>query len=273
MRTIGTFVAYLAFGLALSPFASAGPSATLTSRADGDLTNPQGAPIKSPNAVYGHPVPRTNAERFRRGLGPAPPKRRNNRSPLKARSSPTPCTVTTGVISVVQDSTNGYLTSTANSFGEYGFTTSLDSALRVSLCPTDDSPFVITPLNGPFLSFPYLGFVTGFANTDPDLKAGSANYAYLTGTILTAAHATPAELPNAFTAASGVAESIESSVWSMDVNGVLSAAWVNRDGSSQTYSLYYVPSSAAFALVGDYNAFSSNFGAAFLATFALVADS
>lgn len=67
-------------------------------------------------------------------------------SPLKARSSPTPCTVTTGVISVVQDSTNGYLTSTANSFGEYGFTTSLDSALRVSLCPTDDSPFVITPL-------------------------------------------------------------------------------------------------------------------------------
>ncbi|KAI9065001.1 hypothetical protein FKP32DRAFT_1568776, partial [Trametes sanguinea] len=113
--------------------------------------------------------------------------------------------------------------------------------------------------------YPFLGGVVGFANSDDNLRPGSSNYVYIAGTSSVPA-GPPQPAPNAFTAASGLAEDVESTFWTLtDGSGALVPTWLNTDGTPAPEpgtTLVYVPSGDAFALVGDLAAFEAQFGPA-----------
>ncbi|OSD00535.1 hypothetical protein PYCCODRAFT_1371041 [Trametes coccinea BRFM310] len=216
----------------------------------------------------------TNAQRLARGLPPRSPRlnTRRNRA-LAARQSATPCTFSqpTGIIRVSSandNSLNGYISSTANSFGEYTVTTDASQALSVAIqrCNSASGPFDMTALNGALSSqYPYVGLVNGFASTDDNIRAGSYNYAYIAGTTIPAG--SPAEaVPNAYSGATGSVKDAESAIWTLDDSDpnhiVLTPRWVNTDGSQATTQLVYSPGAGALAVVGDAAVFASNFGTA-----------
>ncbi|EJF62080.1 hypothetical protein DICSQDRAFT_146821 [Dichomitus squalens LYAD-421 SS1] len=212
-------------------------------------------------------VPLTNAQRLARGLPPNPPRRRSRTArALQPRQSST-CVAQTGTIAV---STGGYLSATATSYGEYSSTTDVSQALLVSFCvdTTVGTTFDLQTLNG-LSAYPYLGAVQGFADRSRDLAAGSFNYYYIAGTEQTArGPAVPGV--NSFSAAAGVAEAVESNIWTLTDTNELVPSFVNSDGTAVTPSIVYVSSSNAFAITSDVGAFTSNFGAAQPVTFTFV---
>lgn len=257
---------------------SATPAATSTSKRD--LTNPLSAiltPISQLLSAPAAPVKRlTNADRIARGLSPNKPNfaRRHG---AKARRSAAPCVPVTGVIGVQIQQGDGTVRSTflgsPNSFGEFQPTDDQTSAVTLSVCTSDPASTIdIQTAFGGFPNFPFLAFVTGFANTSPDFASGSYNYAYLAASSQTPAGSSAVTQPNSFSAAAGVPEGVETNIWHLDTaSGALTPSWVNTDGSSATITLLYVPSSNAFAITGDAGAFGSNFGTGNPATFSFIA--
>ncbi|OJT15404.1 hypothetical protein TRAPUB_8033 [Trametes pubescens] len=216
----------------------------------------------------------TNGQRLARGLPPRSPAFNTRRRALAPRQSASPCALSqaTGTIRVAD--TNGavlgYVSSSANEYGEYSLATDAAGALSVALrrCDSNDSPFDIEALNG-LSTYPYLGGVVGFANTDDNLRAGSFNYVYIAGTSQVA-HGPAQSAPNAFSAAAGTPKDVESAVWTLSGADALAFNWVNTDGSAAAGTLVYVPSSAAFTYTGDLAAFVATFGPATAVTFTFV---
>jgi hypothetical protein len=164
----------------------------------------------------------------------------------------------------------GFVSNVWNDFGEYGVTTNANQRLLVSF-PVSPQ-FSITAVNGPDSQFPYVGAIQGFASTSPDLGVGSRNYVYVGGTVETPVGATPAVLPNAYTNATGIPQTVESAIWSLSASNEFTAQWVNSDGTKPaTYSMYYTPESALF-LTGDPSAWRSTLVPAVTLTFILVDD-
>ncbi len=169
------------------------------------------------------------------------------------------CTVT-GTVQITDTSSNtsiGFVSNVWNSFGEYVSTTTPSQYLSVSV-PVGNAVDV-TALNGPNATFPQVGGIQGFASTSANLGAGSFNYAYLGGTTHTAPGATPTSGPNSFTAATGIPETFESSIWSLGGTGSLTPQWVNTDASSPATHLVVI--TGILVLTGDTTAFGSTFGA------------
>ncbi|KAK7678971.1 hypothetical protein QCA50_017914 [Cerrena zonata] len=205
----------------------------------------------------------TNAQRMARGLPPKKP-RFNHARRLVARQSATPCVPLAGIIGVALDGapSTGYLASALNAFGEFQYTQNLNEALEVSICFTEGPVFDIKPTNGGNPTYPFLGAVTGFANSDSNLSPSNFNYVYLAGTTQTPAGSTPQRQANAFSAAAGVPEDVESAIWSINTaTNVLSSNWVNTDGSVPAQTIRFIASSNAFAVTGSVAQFESNFGA------------
>jgi hypothetical protein len=123
------------------------------------------------------------------------------------------------------------------------FSAHLASATSISILPT----------NPPNATDPYFGGIVGFFDTSNDLGAGSANYAYLGGTSFTAAGAPPTAGGNTFTVASGFAEDIESSIWTVDASDNLTPHWVNTNLSTPATSV--VLSQGVLVLTGDVSTF------------------
>ncbi|KZT22496.1 hypothetical protein NEOLEDRAFT_651687 [Neolentinus lepideus HHB14362 ss-1] len=174
----------------------------------------------------------------------------------------------------------GYLSATANSYGEYGLTSDASAAMRISFGTSSCASSAVYPelditaQNG-LTTYPLTGFITGFSNTDNNLYSGSFNYAYFGGVATETPAGSPAITePNSFSAASGVSRAVESAVWSWSTStNALTPQWINTDGSFPTNYLVYVPSSVAFALLGDVTAFSSNFVNVQVVTFTFVPSS
>jgi hypothetical protein len=146
-----------------------------------------------------------------------------------------------------------------NDFGEYVVTADSTSQLVVTFDPSI-SPFSMTEVNASGFADdpdPYLGGITGFASTS-DFGPGSVNYSYLGGTTATAAKAAPTAGPNSFTAATGIPENIESTIWSLTNGNVLLPQWINTDLSMP--STYVVDSGGVLALTGDPTQFINVFG-------------
>ncbi|KAH9926339.1 hypothetical protein B0H21DRAFT_826576 [Amylocystis lapponica] len=217
--------------------------------------------------------PMTNAKRMARGLPPNRPRFQIYGSHLEPRMSdvPNPCPPVTGYIQVGGLGTATYVSRTPNAFGEYGTTTDISAALSVQYTSCDStSPFDLVALNG-IADYPYFGAISGFSDATPNLSASSPNYFYLGGTVHTAPGAPPAIGGNSFTAATGTSESIESAIWTLDSSsGVLTAHWVNPDGSNPASSIMYVASSAAFAVTGSITSFELHFGEAEAVTLTFV---
>lgn len=156
----------------------------------------------------------TNGQRLARGLPPRSPAFNTRRRALAPRQSATPCALSqaTGTIRVADanGAVLGYVSASANTFGEYSLATDAAAALSVVLrrCDSNDSPFDIETLVRPLFchalkyrlsiavhqngvsAYPYLGGVVGFANTDDNLRSGSFNYVYIAGTSQGPYHAT-----------------------------------------------------------------------------------
>jgi hypothetical protein len=106
-----------------------------------------------------------------------------------------------------------------------------------------------TGFSGDSDPYPYIGGILGFTSSGSDFATGSYDYAVIGATTATAVHATPATGPNAFTAATGIPEPIQSAIWSLSNGNILTAQWVNSDSS--TPKTYIVDSSGILALTGD----------------------
>ncbi|KAF5328325.1 hypothetical protein D9619_013353 [Psilocybe cf. subviscida] len=217
----------------------------------------------------------TNAERLVVGLPPLPPRRRGSRTSHAARAGPSPGGSTThGYIAAKKAGTDtlfGYVKRDYNVFGENGLTNPaatpgnpLAGALKVILPAESDrtGPFNLEIEDPAQATYPLLGFMTGFANTSPNLAPGSFNYLYLGGVQETPAYSPPVNQPNSFTGATSIDVSTESAIWNYDAaTGRLTPHWINEDGSiPAVYYCYYAPDEVVIA-TGDMGQFEANFGA------------
>ena len=178
--------------------------------------------------------------------------------------------VQTGYVAITDASTAanlGWVSRTLNTYGEYVVTTDTADRLQVSYDDTS-APFPIQILDSGSASYPWLGAVQGFSNTDADLGAGSFNYAVLGGVNMTAPGATPALRDNTVTESSGIPSATEASIWSHGTASPLAAQWVNTDGSRPETNT--VLADGLLVLTGDAAAFTDQYGPAILASLALV---
>ncbi|OJT08766.1 hypothetical protein TRAPUB_336, partial [Trametes pubescens] len=183
----------------------------------------------------------------------------NGHASREASRRAAPCGTRAAVTYTTQGSVLGWVSSTANSYGEYGLTGDVLSALSVvlNLCDSNSSPFDITTANG-LSAFPYFGGVIGFSSSGDDLHSGSFNYVYIAGTSQVTRG--PAQSgPNMFTAASGTHKDIESAMWTLSSTNALVFNWVNDDGSTAPGMLVYASSANAFAYTGDLAVFRIRF--------------
>lgn len=123
------------------------------------------------------------------------------------------------------------------------------------------SPVSITTTNGPNAAYPFFGGIVGFSSTSDNIGPGSYNYVYIGGTTFTSPGAVPTAGANSFTAATGINEDIESSIWSISASNILSAQWVNTNSSSPATFMTLVQSQHILALTGDLTTFTNAFGA------------
>ena len=169
----------------------------------------------------------------------------------------TPCTGTVKVTDTDNNTVLGYVSTQWNSFGEYGVTNDPSQYLTVSFDP-GSAPFDITATNGPNASDPLVVGIQGYSSTNANLGPGSSNYAYLGGGTATPANSPALNQPNSFTAATGISEGIESSIWSLGAGNQLLPQWVNTDSS--TPATYLVLTQGVLVMTGDTSAFENTFG-------------
>ncbi|GJE94548.1 hypothetical protein PsYK624_107180 [Phanerochaete sordida] len=211
----------------------------------------------------------SNAERMARGLPPNPPQRRDGR--LVARVSPTPiganspaptpqagsatCTPRSGIIEItaVDGSIAGYLANVTTQFGQYGFSSNKADAIQVT-AHCDGDRFDLTTSDP---NYPYLGGITGLQSITADLLPGSSNYAYFGGVTPTLPGKPACSQDSSFTKLTNIANTVESSIWSMDdVTGLLTPHWVGTNGDEQTTYLAFIQDLNILWFVGDVQEFS-----------------
>ncbi|KAF6755363.1 hypothetical protein DFP72DRAFT_896588 [Ephemerocybe angulata] len=222
----------------------------------------------------------TNAERMKRGMGPARPSkfsdgsvtRREPSSTPTSPSNPEPTDVPTttpgsGVIRIHDPSSSSttlyWVSKDLNNFGEYGRTDDISKALTVTL-GSDSGTFSIrtpSPACGCVSDLPFLGGIMGFATSGGDLKSSSADYAYLGATVETANGSPAVSGDNSFTRATGISKSIESSIWSISSDNSLTATWINADGAMVDAHILYYAADNVLSLTADPVSFVNNFGA------------
>jgi hypothetical protein len=209
----------------------------------------------------------TNAKRLAQGLPPRSPHRRIARG-AKPSSKPPTTKIATGYIQASNPQKNkivGYVASKLNPFGEYGYTTTSKSeALKVQFTYDTSAPSTmdISILSGSHpASTPFFGAIQGFSSTSPNIYPGSANYLFLGPTAPTAEDAKPAQHPNAFTTATGIAEDVESWVWEFHPStSTITAKYTNSDGSHPRTDIVLAPGEDVFALTADIAKFRSTYG-------------
>jgi hypothetical protein len=260
LSTLFPFVALITSVLAISlPI-----SEECASEPGAEICGSQILPSPTVNVDVVERAPSTNAERFARGLPPAPPRRRHNHhSPSRTHTcspSPLPPVTYRGVIQVF-DGLNSLGFLADNTYYTPFLTPDLASAYVVSFTlPNGATTGSTLDLTAQVKTFTLLGVSQGRDNTSPDFAPGSFNYGYIGGTTHTAPNATPQSVSSFFADSTGLAKPSESAVWSVDLTtGALTVQWVNTDGSKPTTFTFV---QANFAYVGgDPDAFHSRFPA------------
>ncbi|RPD53846.1 hypothetical protein L227DRAFT_377323 [Lentinus tigrinus ALCF2SS1-6] len=228
------------------------------------------SPRPSPRPSH-HPSPRPrNTPSSRPSPKPSP---RPSHKPSPRPSSSPACVAKTGYIEAkVEGQATGYVSMNTNVYGEYEFTTDASEALSVSLsyCADKKDTFDIMTLNGA-ADFDYLGFITGSSNhgTKRDLDQGSYNYAYLGG-VHKERRGPAVRADNTFTCATGLKESVESNVWSVNGDKYLSVSWVNTDKSTPCVTVLYFSDDNNFVITADPEKYMKTFGGGEITTFKFV---
>ncbi|KAH6916718.1 hypothetical protein BKA70DRAFT_1090717 [Coprinopsis sp. MPI-PUGE-AT-0042] len=176
----------------------------------------------------------SNGERLRRGLSPKSPRYAHTPTRAQAAQSAAASPVSrTGYFKIVKadNSDAGFVSKSFNIFGDYGLTDNVEDALPISFLHAsgDSSLFDISNRNSEQLSaYPFIGFTNGFASDSETFSKGSINYAFMTGVSLGRTDSKP----NSFSAATGIPELSQSTVWKFDAgSNELSVEWANPDAS------------------------------------------
>ena len=119
------------------------------------------------------------------------------------------------------------------------------TALNVQI-DTASSPFSILELNPP-LSNHFFGAVGGAGGFN--FASGQIGYAYVSGTALVPAGSIPTSASQDLQVL-GYNGTVESTIWSL-TGDVLSAQWINTDGSIHPAQTFYDPSVDFLGIVGD----------------------
>lgn len=197
----------------------------------------------------------SNAKRLALGLPLNKPHRRTPTSDRPVHPSAVPPATLRGHILVTDTEKGiplGYISSTTNDVGEFGFLRpTVAGALELSFKHDGaDAPSEIDLLaiNSPF-PFPYFGGILDSGS--PKLGHG-AKYIGLGSIDKTSPGSRPAKVSNSYTASTGEEKLSESAIWAYDpFTRELSARWINTYGSSPATSLAYVPGLSALVLVDD----------------------
>ncbi|KAJ7104932.1 hypothetical protein C8R44DRAFT_858714 [Mycena epipterygia] len=207
--------------------------------------------------VAPHPKKETNADRFRRGLGPLPPTRRD-RNKLSSRASAVPCTRLSNNVGRIQirrlaGDKIGFVGDRYNDDDAYRVR-ARRAALSVTVPPV--TPFGgaidLIAVNPPDSSNPYFGAVSnGLGN----LGAEEAGFAYLSGI----SNSVRSNSPPSFNAGTSLTLNghggVETQIWTMNCQThEITAQWINADGSQPPTTIFYDPRGKFLGLTGNLGA-------------------
>ncbi|KAJ7473688.1 hypothetical protein B0H11DRAFT_2282541 [Mycena galericulata] len=210
-------------------------------------------------------VPRkeTNAERFRRGLGPLPPVRRDRKKP-RARPSSTPCTPLSNNVGMLQirrlsdGDKIGYVSASFNADNAYTLVGSPAGALHLTVPPAALSGEAINLIaaDPPDSRNPYFGGVDSGSGA---LVEGEAGFVYLSGTSGVRGNSPPSSSAGTSLTNSINHGGVESQIWTLDCQTKqVTAQWTNSDNSHPpTITIFYDPVLDFLGLTADLQALNS----------------
>ncbi|KAF7355927.1 hypothetical protein MVEN_00921800 [Mycena venus] len=203
--------------------------------------------------MVSHSNRETNADRFRRGLGPLPPKRRD-RSNIQPRASAVPCVQLSNNIGMLQirrlsdGKRIGYIGTRFNRENAYTICRRPRAALRVAVPPVTplggainliaaNAPDSGTPVSRSSRRWPRIAILSGTsgvrANSPPTLSAGTS--------LTLRGHG-----------------GVESQIWIMNCQThQVTAQWINPDGARPRTTIFYDPARNLLGLTGDLQAFNT----------------
>jgi hypothetical protein len=150
----------------------------------------------------------------------------------------------------------GYVSDAYDGQNTFTYTTNMAQALTVEFDSSASAPFSITTLNPPG-SNTYFGAVGGSGGYH--FASGNSGYAYLSDTSLVAAGSHPSGSATNDIQSLGYNAPSESTIWSRSGN-VLTAQWVNSDGSQNPTQTIYDPVVDYLAITGDLTTYNNAFG-------------
>ncbi|KAJ7640046.1 hypothetical protein DFH06DRAFT_1334957 [Mycena polygramma] len=203
-----------------------------------------------------HQERETNAERFRRGLGPLPPTRRD-RNDLSPRASAAPCTRLSNNVGTLQvrrvsdGNTIGYLSKHLNRENAYTVHKGPGDALRFTVPPATPFGKAINLIAaGAPPGFEYLGAVE---DGQGNLGSGEAAVAILAATM-------QGTRPPSFSAGTSLTldglGGIETQIWKLNcLTRQILAQWTNSDSSQPVITIFFDEVRDLLALTGDLEAY------------------
>ncbi|KAF7369863.1 hypothetical protein MSAN_00615300 [Mycena sanguinolenta] len=211
------------------------------------------------------PHKETNADRFRRGLGPLPPTRREHNN-LNPHASTVPCTRLSSNIGTLQirrlsdGEKIGYLSQKYNREKAYTVHPRPKAALNVVVPPLAPFGMAIDLIasNAPDSGNLFLGAVD---DGEGNLGAGEAGVAMLSGTTGIQGNSPPSSNAGTSLTLMGRGGS-ESQIWTMNCQTrQITAQWTNADGSQPRTTIFYDPApkrqDSFLGLTGDLQAFNA----------------
>jgi hypothetical protein len=150
----------------------------------------------------------------------------------------------------------GYVSATYDGQNSYTYQVGTTGALTVQINTSTSAPFSILALNPPGGSNPYFGSVGGSGGYS--FGSGSSGYSYLAGTSFTPAGSTPSSSATTSIQSLGYFAPAESSIWTL-TGSVLSAQWVNTNGTLASAQTMYDPRVNFLGTTGDLSAFLAEF--------------
>jgi hypothetical protein len=278
MRTFGIVtaaLAALASTVAAAPSTSnAGTTFPLLAREDVPTDNCDAAEI--PCEFLTAPIPdesvekrseyMSNGERLARGLPLNSPHKRTATRAHAARHSQGPTTTLRGYIRVDRadgDGELGYLSRHPFSGAQHRYQDITNAMVVNFVIPSGASSEVkqidIQTENSDIqTTYPRLAIVQGRDNTDSDFRTGSYQYGYIAGSDATSPGATPQNVDNSYSEATGTARTAESAVWTFDpTDNSIVPVWTNTDGSAAPIQVF--TQSTALYVGGDSGSFVSRY--------------
>ncbi|CAE6449643.1 unnamed protein product [Rhizoctonia solani] len=148
----------------------------------------------------------------------------------------------------------GYLSSTRNSYGEYGtLQDSSSGALSVAFSASrSNSKELSLRVVGAAANMSMFGGIIGFTTSNDNLVTGSHHYAYIGLTPQTPSRSIPLKGTNSFDQVQNFERKVQSAIWSYDsAKKQLAPQWVNTNKATPKNYLLHVADEKALVFTAD----------------------